>query len=1057
MPSSVAEAKERYLVGAQRHHLRITGTKLGAALEQLSEQAGFEFLLPYELSESVKTSTFSGYYSVNEALALMLRNTDLAGGLSNGRVTITRRQAPNGRGGEDMARLGTKGRLAAGVSALVMGATPGARAQEPAEVPTTAAAAAEPAVAGAVPPEEDIVVTGIRRSLQDARGIKRSSMGVVDAISAEELGKFPDTNVAESLQRISGVSIDRTGGEGQTITVRGFGPEFNTVLINGRQLASENLSRAFSFDTLSSELVSGLEVFKTSTAMLQSGGVGSTVNIKTARPFDSKGLKLFASANAAYEENREKVTPQGSFLISNTFAEDRFGVLLAASYAKRSTRLNQAQTDGWLENVGIPQAQLNGGAGFDGNVFSPRNFDTKVTFEERERINANLVLQYRPVESVLVTLDGLYSKFDVVTDATSFGHWFTAPNVERAITDDNGTVVDLFQDVGYATDFHSKKFDRLTETYALAGNIAWAATDNLDLSVDAHYSKATRAANNGRGDQLSLIGYSNRVRFRVDDQSLPYASDFDTADPTQFSGQQELDGVAYQPGVVPVGVSDYLDPANSRAHVMLRRGWAVDDEVKQIKFDAKWTERGDSGLKALKGGFLYSEEKKALTRFDNEGVGIHCTYCGYGDFPPILAGSQYVFDAGSNFLGGLSGSDRLFTRWLAHDGEDQFRYVESTSGLNFDAVRRDNSFEVEEKTTSGYVEAEFGGTIGGLPIAAVAGVRYERTDVTVTGTQAPIESLRILDRTELLASFASRTGISSESGYDNLLPNVSARLDITDRLVARVAASRTLTRPTLESLAPVTVIVTTRQGGNLTATSGNPALVPFLSDNLDVSLEYYFGRSNYISVGAFQKSVNNFIVSTNVDQTFVTANGTVLRDPSTGTDLLAPDAADAEAVFTVTRPENGETAKVQGVELAAQYAFGDTGFGLIANATFVTSDAKLDVADIDQVFALTGLSDSYNIVGYYEKGPYQLRIAYNHRDPFLRSLTQSNGDGVVFVEEYAQVDISGSYDVTENVSIFFEGINLAGEYVEQYGRFRNHFLLAEDSGRRWALGVRASF
>jgi len=200
---------------------------------------------------------------------------------------------------------------------------------------------------------EVIEVSGIRSSVAKSMDVKRSSAGVVDAISAEDIGDFPDTNLAESLQRITGVSIDRSGGEGQLITVRGFGPQFNTVLVNGRQMASENDSRAFSFDTIASELVSSLDVHKTSTATMQSGGVGSTININTARPFALNGFKMAGSVKGVYDENSEETTPQFSGLISNTFNDDTFGVLLAVSHQERETRLNQAQMDGWLENVGV--------------------------------------------------------------------------------------------------------------------------------------------------------------------------------------------------------------------------------------------------------------------------------------------------------------------------------------------------------------------------------------------------------------------------------------------------------------------------------------------------------------------------------------------------------------------------------------------------------------------------------------------------------------------------------------------------------------------------------
>ena len=934
---------------------------------------------------------------------------------------------------------------------------------------------------------ETIAVTGIRSSVAKSMDVKRSSAGVVDAISAEDIGDFPDTNLAESLQRITGVSIDRSGGEGQLITVRGFGPQFNTVLVNGRQMASENQSRAFSFDTIASELVSSLDVHKTSTATMQSGGVGSTINVNTARPFALGGFKVAGSVKGVYDENSESTTPQLSGLISNTFNDDTFGVLLAVSHQERETRLNQAQIDGWLENVGVPNPVTESGEAWDGNVFSPRNYDHKVTFEDRTRTNANLVLQYAPSDDLVITADALYSKFDVESNATSYGHWFTAPNIQGVADDGslfdangdrlsptvdaNGTIIDLYQEVGLATDMHAKTFDRLTDTLSLGLNFDYQYNDNLNLKFDLSHSTAEREANNGGGDQLSLIGYANRVRFQVDDNILPVASMFADANANIYSGQQEIDGAivaspvdgfpAYDSSLTPAGVSDLLDKDNSRAHVMLRRGWAVEDEVTQLRFDGEYF-TDDGGITEIRFGTQYSNETKSLTRWDNEGVGIHCTYCGYPDLPEIPADAQYVFNAGNDFLSSVSGSGRMPTSWLAHNGEANFAFLENYyqsvngSAISFDAVRRNNSFDVEEQILSAYVEMDFEGEVGDMLLSGTAGFRYESTDVSVTGTEAPIIQLTVLDQTEMLAQYGEAQPIDVDADYDVILPNFSMKLEITDDLIARAAVSTTITRPTLESMSPVTVITTTRQGGDLTSTSGNPGLEPFESDNFDLSVEWYYDIASYASIGYFRKHVSNFIVNSQEDRTFTLSDGSLLTDPSTGTDSSGPDGADSVAVFTNTLPNNGENAIVDGFELAWQHSF-DSGFGVLANATLVDSDAKLDPYNINQVFALTGLSDSYNLVGFYENDDFMIRLAYNWRGEFVQSLTQSQGDGPTIVEDYQQLDLSASYELSDSLGIFFEGINLTEEYVHKRGRFSNHMLLVEDSGRRWAFGVRGSF
>jgi len=292
------------------------------SLINFAEQANITLLFPVDKMEGKQTNALMGQYSILNGLNALLNDTGLKTDISeNGQISIL--IDPSFESNNDMANY-KKNKVSSAVLAVL-------------STVTTAQINAEEAQVKEV---EIIEIKGIRGSLGRAMDAKREAGGVVDSISAEDIGKFPDTNLAESLQRITGVSIDRSGGEGQLITVRGFGPQFNTVLVNGRQMASENQSRAFSFDTIASELVKSLDVHKTSTATLQSGGIGSTINVNTARPFAINGFKIAGSVKGIYDENSEETTPQVSALISNTFNDDSFGVLFALSHQERDTRLN---------------------------------------------------------------------------------------------------------------------------------------------------------------------------------------------------------------------------------------------------------------------------------------------------------------------------------------------------------------------------------------------------------------------------------------------------------------------------------------------------------------------------------------------------------------------------------------------------------------------------------------------------------------------------------------------------------------------------------------------
>ena len=670
----------------------------------------------------------------------------------------------------------------------------------------------------------------------------------------------------------------------------------------------EDPGRAFNFDTVAAEMVRTLDVHKTSTATLQSGGIGSTVNIETAKPFSISGFKVAGSVKATYDGNSEETSPQASFLISNTFNDDTLGALFAVSYLERETRLNRAQSGGWRENSsftrGTPMTES--GEVYQGNVFIPQNFDSLVTTENRERTNANLVLQYAPADNLIITADALYSDFDVRSDTTSYGHWFTSDNVENIVVDGNGTITEMYQQVGLATDFHAKKADRLTDSLSVGLNFDWDVNDNLNMQFDFSNSNAKREANNGRAGSLALLGYANRVQWNLDDNILPYYSNFATANPNIYSGQQEGDGVEQDPNspnyIPPQGVSDYLDTANSGAHVMIRGGDEVEDDVTQIKWDSIWTADGDTGFAAARFGVMYSSETKTVNTWNNTDSGIHCTYCNYQDFPDVSAFPQEVFDAGDDFLSAVSGSGRTPSKWLSFDGEALFDFLGDIEGVDFDAVKTNNSFEVEEETTSFYLELDFEGEISNMPISATAGFRYESTDVSVGARQANVEELLILDATEMLAVYGPTSSFSEGTSYDEILPNFSAKLEITDEIVARAGVSRTLSRPTLSSLRPITTLDTTRQG-NLQSSSGNAELVPFSSDNLDLSLEWYYGDASYISAGYFRKHVGNFITNSKNPKVFTTSDGSLLTDPSTGDDVSAPDSADEVAVFTNTAPK----------------------------------------------------------------------------------------------------------------------------------------------------------
>ncbi|HKE94884.1 MAG TPA: TonB-dependent receptor plug domain-containing protein, partial [Povalibacter sp.] len=302
---------------------------------------------------------------------------------------------------------------------------------------------------------EEVIVTGIRGSLTSSMNLKRDAQGVVDGIAAEDIGKFPDTNLAESLQRISGVSIDRTAiGEGSRVTVRGVGPDFNLVLLNGRQMPASSIEdtgasnkRAFDFANLASEAIAAIEVYKTSKASTPTGGIGATINIKTARPLESPGLHSSFGVKGVIDTSADNlpshlqgdsVTPEISGIYSNTFADDRFGIAISGSYQERDLGFNQAAVaNGWRAFAGdennwgtIPQPDAPGSQNITNrpgpdDIYSvPQNLGYSVNGIERKRTNGQLALQWRPLDALTATLDYTYSENKIQTERNELSVWF---------------------------------------------------------------------------------------------------------------------------------------------------------------------------------------------------------------------------------------------------------------------------------------------------------------------------------------------------------------------------------------------------------------------------------------------------------------------------------------------------------------------------------------------------------------------------------------------------------------------------------------------------------
>ncbi|REL34402.1 TonB-dependent receptor [Thalassotalea euphylliae] len=870
---------------------------------------------------------------------------------------------------------------------------------------------------------EVITVTGMLSSLKSSMLDKKESDVVSDGIAAEDLGKFPDLNVAESLQRITGVSIDRSGGEGQQVTVRGFGPQFNTVLVNGRQIATDSAGREFNFDIIAADQITGADIFKTSTSTLQEGGIGGTINVSTARPFDYDGLQVVGSLKGMYESLSEETSPSASFLVSNTFNDDTMGVLLAVTHSERDVQINRIETAGWRGGQTISNSR--DGVLFT-NAYIPRNWDQIVDQQERTRTNASLVFQYAPSDEVTITLDGFVSKFEVESQVTDLASWFEPDRVGSATIDpETGTLTQFTQDVGLfvssgnpATDFVSHtRNSRDVSNDGFGLNVEWAINDQLEATFDL----STSSAENDRAgrDRFNVVGIINSYQF---------------------------DGTGGIPTVTHDGfVNGSLLPAElARLHYNEKGNqFSDEDEITELKADFVYEADGDVFEKARFGIYRQEREKKSFQIFGNQ-----CQFCGYGTPAPLDVIDFRPFTAENYFSG-------LIDTFYTYDGDAYVDYL-ADQGFPIEPTLQNNRYTVNEDITSLYADFTFGFDLDDMPVTINVGARYSTTDVEAEAVQSDIVNVvPTSDQTLFANVFGPARDISESGSYSNLLPSLNIKLELQDDMVLRFAAYDSLTRPTLSQLSPATTFNEPRRQ-NLTAQGGNESLKPFTSENWDISYEWYYGDASLFSFAFFHKEVDDFIITRTGTETFDMTGRTAPDFACEGE--FCSDAEElfgAQEVYSVTRPQNSEEITVTGYEVALTHIF-ENGFGFTANATIVDSDTELG-EDQSTAFALEGLGDSQNLIVFYEADNWQARVAFNNREGFLRLVDNGFNGEPVNTDTFGQWDISASYDINENVSVFFEGINITEEELVQTGRFANQVYNIEDNGSRYAVGVRAKF
>ncbi|HSD17414.1 MAG TPA: TonB-dependent receptor [Thermomonas sp.] len=957
---------------------------------------------------------------------------------------------------------------------------------------------------------DTVVVVGIRGSLQSAMNLKRDSQGVVDGIVAEDIGKFPDTNLAESLQRISGVSIDRTAsGEGSKVTVRGIGPDYNLVLLNGRQMpaagnangAGVSNSRAFDFANLASESVSEVEVYKTSRVANPAGGIGATLNIKTARPLDAgnianigvKAVHDTSNGNLPDSLQGNDITGEISGIFSRTFADGTFGISLTGSYQDRDSGYSQvAVGNGWrgpfrgdennwgtIPAAGSPNV-INHPDPTD--MYSvPQNLNYNVNGVQRQRTNGQLTLQWAPNDRITTTLDYTYSENKIQQKRNEMSVWFNFGPSVSSWTDGPvaGPIIysELIPAANSDLSMGGAELANTSQNKSLGFNVEWEVNDDFDLSLDYHDSSAETRPDSPYGS-AGVLGVAAFVR---GDTTVDFSGDFPILNVK-----------------LPTGVTQVL-PSQAVVTGSVFQNAYSKSEVQQLQLKGRYEFGEYSGLDF---GVSSTEvENRTAYAFMQRD-----TWGGVGT-PADYADDIWFGDNMANYFDSFSGaSDPRFTgQFLLFDfARLAARAAELTGHPEW--YRAPSAFEQDLRTTEKSKAAfvQWSTTVeGDVPLHVAAGLRYERTDVS-SAAQVPVatgiqwQADNELNLTYGQSTFATRTG-----SYGYLLPSLDVKADLSDSFVMRGSWGKTIGRPgwndikggqTLDRIVRV-------DGG--TGSTGDPNLKPLLSENFDLSLEWYYSDASYVSAGWFSKDIDNYIGVTQVidrggsdgetpfnlhtpvggaywnsavangctsgdvvcirdyifahynGQAGVTQTGTA-NGHATGIILGLP--TDPLADFRITTVANQRSASLTGFEFNLQHVFGESGFGLSANYTIVDSpNLNYNNASTGQQFALVGLSDSANLVGFYDKDAWQVRAAYNWRDEFLSGVFDGVGPNPNYVEAFGQLDLSIGYKINENLTIQFEGINVTDETARVHGRNQNNALYVTQNGPRYMLGARYKF
>lgn len=877
---------------------------------------------------------------------------------------------------------------------------------------------------------EEVVVTGVRASMEKAQEIKKESDSILDAIVAEDIGKLPDLTAAESIARIPGVQVSRYNDEADSVLVRGL-PDVTTTY-NGREFFTAELRRV-QLQDFPSQALAAIEVYKSGTADLIEPGLAGVVNVRTRRPFDFDGQKISASVHQSYNDQSEKSSPSGNFLYSNRWKTElgEFGALGNVSYAEsefyngvryNATGFPQAQA-GW----NIEQPYSNGG------FILPATVGLYNSSGNRRRPSANVALQFRPNEELNFYFDGIYQGYRGRGMVDNFWYSLTDSDWQNQTGDPNLSNIVMVDGTGNAQAASLTKSGGLPpQAFRSTGS---AATDTYQYAIGAEWDR-------GPLKVVTDLAYTDS-KYTNDEWSFDTGLAMSPTVNASFFGDQ---------GAIFDAQWDVTDASLYEIRGYYEKVYAVAGKGLQWRTDLEF-DTGVDWLHTVQFGVRYNDRDASMKQGDRYAwlwpSHIPVSALGFLDMQlthdPYRTNKQGFAQYLAPTRGSIAGN---------HDALAQFAYEQllvrgdraadrwANPNITIDPA---NNWLANEKSYATYLQGKFYFELGSAKVDVFAGARAVWTEADNRGIS-----------TITLDGVSRQEPRTASDSYVDLFPNISTRVRFTDELQLRAGFTQTSTKPGFGALNPALNITQVVQGPNAPelefdaeGKGGNPDLKPLTSDNYDVSLEYYFSKAGFVTAAVFYRDLFGF-----------TSDYTrFIEDPQYGT-------------IKFTRPENAGEGKIKGWELGAS-TFLDYAFipdflkplGVSVNATRLDGKNRRPDGDgnFGEFIEITGLSKyTYNAAVFYELSRFSARVSYNRRDTWVNWYGQTSADGGFAGNKTRardRLDFSSRFNATDHISIWADVGNVLAR------PFRNFTVIdgysypqdVRDEGRYFGVGIQVQY